>query len=80
MGSDTARTRFTLHQGLDAGYTLLFWNRLVLSLGVGVGYVVSTSGDMNSNHESNHDRTALGSRRPQLGFTSSYRVAAGIAF
>ncbi|NNC16935.1 caspase family protein [Corallococcus exiguus] len=80
VGSDGGSTIFTLHQGLDVGYTLLFWNRLVLSLGVGVGYVVSTGGDLDSSFEPNPVKPALGSRRPQLGFSSSYRVAAGVAF
>ncbi|MFP2926512.1 caspase domain-containing protein [Pyxidicoccus sp. 3LG] len=80
LGNNVGRTVFTLHQGLGVGYTLLFWKRLVLSLGVGAEHVVSTAEDMNPSPVPNPVPSPYGWRRPRTGLSSDYRVAVGVAF
>lgn len=74
------RTIFTLHQALEVGYSLFLWNRLVLSLGVGVGNAFSTARDVNEDGMWHPIVIDMGPRRPQLGLSADYRVAVGVAF
>ncbi|NMO17533.1 caspase family protein [Pyxidicoccus fallax] len=74
------RTFVTLHQGLDVGYTLRFWNRLVLSLGVGAELAEDTSQNLEQFLQASGMDPAFASRRPKLGLSANYRLAFGFAF
>jgi hypothetical protein len=74
------RTFLTLNQGLDVGYTVLFWNRLAVSLGVGAEHAADTSQNMEKFLADSGRDPALASRRPKPGLSASYRVAVGVAF
>lgn len=74
------RTFATLHPGLEVGYTLLFWNRLVLSLGVGSEFGIATTRDMKRFLEEGGPAVPASIPRSKLGLSANYRLAAGVAF
>ncbi|MCP3143240.1 caspase family protein [Pyxidicoccus xibeiensis] len=78
--SDVAETFLTLHPGLEAGYTLLFWQRLAVSLGVGAEYTAATSRDMQRFLDARGLEIPSFMPRPKLGLSANYRVAVGVAF
>ncbi|MFP2924476.1 caspase domain-containing protein [Pyxidicoccus sp. 3LG] len=80
QGGDVDRTFVTLHPALEVGYTVLFWKRLAVSLGVGAEYAAATTRDMRRLIDANPLYVPSSMPRTKLGLSANYRVAVGVAF
>ncbi|QSQ17619.1 caspase family protein [Myxococcus landrumensis] len=78
VGGD--ETFVTLNVGLDVGYTLLFWNRLALSLGLKADHSFATQRGMRDSISANRLEEYFEGRGPREGFSAGYRVGVGFAF
>lgn len=78
MSSD--QTFISLNVGLDAGFTLLFLNRIALSLGLKVDQSFATRRDMRDFFIVNRLEEYFVGRGPKQGLSAGYRVGVGIAF